>query len=427
MNQRVPRPFLLLWATQALSALGSAMTSFALIIWSYQQQGSALTTALLAVCSYAPYVLFSLFAGALSDRWDKKRTLLVCDTLAALGTLLTFFLYLSGGLTVGCLYALNAVNGLMNTFQQPAADVSVSLLIPKEQYQRVSGMQAFSGSLVTILAPAAATAVLAFGGMPAVFLADLGTFLIAFLTLALFIRIPAPEAREEADVLHCALEGVRYLRDHRGVLDVMLFLAAINLTASVYQAALPAMLLSREGGSVTALGLLNTCTGLASVAGSVIASLCPPPKSRVRVICNTLLLSMGIENVLLALGRTLPVWCIGAVLGWLLIPVMNTNLSALLRSCIPIEMQGRVYAARNTFQFFTIPIGYLLGGVLVDRVFEPFMASRAAGSLLVRLFGSGKGTGAAFLFLLLAVTGEATCLLFRHDRHIWALERDESV
>ena len=90
MNQRVPRPFLLLWATQALSALGSAMTSFALIIWSYQQQGSALTTALLAVCSYAPYVLFSLFAGALSDRWDKKRTLLVCDTLAALGTLLTF-------------------------------------------------------------------------------------------------------------------------------------------------------------------------------------------------------------------------------------------------------------------------------------------------------------------------------------------------
>ena len=63
-------PFLTLWATQSLSTLGSSMTSFALIIWSYQQAGSALTTALLSVCSYAPYVALSIFAGALSDRWD---------------------------------------------------------------------------------------------------------------------------------------------------------------------------------------------------------------------------------------------------------------------------------------------------------------------------------------------------------------------
>ncbi|MEG2175178.1 MAG: MFS transporter, partial [Oscillospiraceae bacterium] len=61
--------FLILWSTQAFSALGSSMTSFALIIWSYQQQGSALTTAMLSVCSYAPYVVMSIFAGALSDKW----------------------------------------------------------------------------------------------------------------------------------------------------------------------------------------------------------------------------------------------------------------------------------------------------------------------------------------------------------------------
>lgn len=74
-------PFLLLWSTQALSSLGSAMTSFGLVIWSYQQHGSALTTALLSVCTYAPYVLLSIFAGVISDRWDKRRIMLVCDTL----------------------------------------------------------------------------------------------------------------------------------------------------------------------------------------------------------------------------------------------------------------------------------------------------------------------------------------------------------
>ena len=77
------KPYLLLWGTQTLSALGSGMTSYALVLWLYLRTGSALQTALLSVCSYAPYVVMSVFAGALSDRWDKKRTMLVCDTLAA--------------------------------------------------------------------------------------------------------------------------------------------------------------------------------------------------------------------------------------------------------------------------------------------------------------------------------------------------------
>ena len=70
------KSFLILWFTQLLSTLGSSMTSFALVLWSYQDRGSALTTALLSVCSYAPYVLVSIFAGALSDRWNKKATML---------------------------------------------------------------------------------------------------------------------------------------------------------------------------------------------------------------------------------------------------------------------------------------------------------------------------------------------------------------
>lgn len=419
------RNFLFLWATQALSSLGSTMTGFALIVWSYQQQGSALTTALLSVCSYAPYVVLGIFAGAFSDRWDKKRTMLICDTLAAAATLAVLMLLVTGKLRIPHLYLINALNGLMNAFQQPASDVAVSLLAPREQYQRVGALQSLSNSLVTILAPVLASTLLVFGGMELVILMDLLTFAAAFLSLAFFIRIPRPEAAESRErVITSVRSGLRYLGENRGILDLILFLAAINLIASVYNAALPAMLLSRRGGGETALGLVNACTGMANVAGSVMVSLCRPPKSRVRVICNALLFSMGIENLLLALGRTLPVWCIGAVLGWLMIPVMNANMNALLRSRIPVEMQGRVYAARNTLQFFTIPVGYLLGGALVDLVCEPLMAAQPAGSLLCFLFGEGKGSGAALLFLLLAVAGELTCLLFRRDKQIWALEKD---
>lgn len=420
------RSFLILWSTQSFSALGSSMTSFALIVWSYQQQGSALTTAILSVCSYAPYVLMSIFAGALSDRWNKKATMLVCDSLAAATTLIVLLLLQTQRLGLWHLYGLNAINGLMNTVQKPAADVTVSLLTPQKQYQKVSGMQSFSNSLVNILAPVAASAFLALFGIQAVILFDLMTFAVAFLVLLFFVEIPPMTAENPSSesVLQSAKAGLRYLWDHRGILDIILFLAAINFTASIYHAALPAMLLSRNGGSEVALGVVNMVTGLAMVAGSILTSFLPAPKSRVRVICNTLLIAMSTENFFLALGQSLPVWCIGAVLGWVCIPIMSANLDVLLRSNIPIAMQGRVYATRNTLQFFTIPIGYFLGGVLVDRVFEPFMAAQPTGSFFSAVFGQGKGTGAALLFFVIALIGVLTCLLFRKDPHLWALERE---
>ena len=418
--------FLILWSTQAFSALGSAMTSFALIVWSYEQQGSALTTALLSVCSYAPYVLMSIFAGAFSDRWKKKVTLLVCDTLAALTTIAVFVLLKTNRLQVWHLYGLNALNGLMNTVQKPAADVTVSLLTPQKHYQRVSGMQSFSNSLVTILSPMLAVSCLALFGIQSVLIFDLLSFAVAFCALLCFIKIPElPQGSMQREpILKSAKAGLQYLRDHRGILDLILFLAAINLTASVYHAALPAMLLSRNGGSEVALGLLNTVTGVAMLAGSVFASILPAPKSRVRVILNTLLISMSTENFFLAFGQSIPIWCIGGVLGWFTIPMMNANMDVLFRDTIPLSMQGRVYSARNSLQFFTIPIGYFLGGFLVDHLFEPFMAASQKGSVLRFLFGEGKGSGAALLFFVIAWAGIITCLVFRKDRHIWSLEKE---
>lgn len=417
------RPFLILWSTQSLSTLGSSMTAFALVLWSYQSQGSALSTALLSVCSYAPYVAMSIFAGALSDRWDKKRTMLFCDTLAALCTLAVLALAERGALALWHLYLVNALSGLMNTVQQPAADVAVTLLTPREHFQRAGGLRSLSYSLNNMLSPALATGLYAFAGLRGVILFDLVTFCVAFLSLLLLIRLPSAPGQKEAEpVLRSARAGLDYLRRERGVLDIILFLAAINLTASMYNAALPALALTRPWGGEHALGLVQSVSGTAMLAGSLAASLLPAPKSRVRVICNCLLLAMSTENFCLALGKNLPIWCVGAALGWAGIPIMNANLDVLVRGQVPVELQGRVFAARNTLQFFTIPVGYLLGGLLVDSLFEPLAARMEPGSLWALLFGLGKGSGAAGLFLVLGFLGVLTCLIFRRDRHIWSLE-----
>ncbi|NLM61670.1 MAG: MFS transporter, partial [Clostridiales bacterium] len=237
------KDFYILWGTQGLSQLGSAMTNFALTLWLYQETGSALQTALLSICSYAPYVILSIFAGALSDKWDKKRTMLVCDTIAAFCTILVFVLLKTGLLRAWHLYLLNALNGLMNTVQRPASDVAVTLITNKKYYQKTSALRSFSGSLITILHPMLATSLYAIGGMNAVIIVDLSTFLAAFSALLLLVRIPnvkASAADEKETLFASAKAGLKFLNQNRMVLTLILFLSGVNLVASAFDAVLPA-------------------------------------------------------------------------------------------------------------------------------------------------------------------------------------------
>lgn len=412
--------FLVLWSTQSLSQLGSAMTNFALTLWLYQKTGSALQTALLSVCSYAPYVLMSIFAGALSDRWDKKKIMLFSDTFAACSTVAVLVLLKTDMLVPLHMYVLNAVSGLMNTVQQPASDVALTLITPKEEYQRTSGLRSFSNSLITILHPMLATGLFAIAGIDMVIYFDLVTFAIAFGALFFFIKLPkvvGKNAQNRADdgkesLVAASKAGLRYLKENPMILYLMLFLAGVNLVASAFDATLPAFVLPRENGGETVLGMVTSCAGIATLVGSLLVTVLPKPKNRVRVITGTMLFSLTIENFLLAFTQTPVLWCMGQIIGWLVVPIMGANLDVILRTTIPVEMQGRVYSCRNTLQFFTIPIGFLIGGLLVDKVWEPIMAAQKGTNWLVLLFGSGKGSGAAVMMFVLGVSGAAICIVF---------------
>lgn len=318
-NELYPlKDFLILWSTQSVSQLGSSITAFALTLWLYEKTGSSLSTAALTICSYAPYVLISIFAGALTDRFDKKKTMLVCDVLAVLCTIVVFGLFNTNRLMVWHLYALNAISGLMNTVQQPASEVAMTLL---------------------------------------------------------------------------------------------LFMAGVNLVASAFDATLPGYVLPNPKGSQAVLGIVTSCSGIAMIIGSLVVSALPKPKDRVKVVYLTMLFSMGTENFIMAFSREPLLWCIGQVVGWILVPVMSTNLEVILRSSIPVELQGRVYACRNTLQFFTIPIGLFLGGFMVDNICEPFMIEYGDLSILKSFFGTGKGSGAALMMFILGVSGSLVCLI----------------
>lgn len=406
------KDFYLLWVTQSLSQLGSAMTGFALTLWLYEKTGSALSTAMLTICTYLPYVLMSIFAGAVTDRFDKKKTMLACDTYAAACTVLVLALYKTDLLCVWHLYAVNAVAGLMNTVQQPASEVAYTLVVPKEQYQRISGLQSLSRSLISIGNPLIAAAVYGMAGLGTVIMLDLVSFAIAFVTLVCFIQIPAVRAGAETDenVLTLARGGLQFLKKNPLILHVILFMAGVNLIASAFDAVLPALVIPRCGNAV--LGIVTSCSGIAMVLGSLLVTVMRKPKDRVRVIYLTMLFSLGIENFILAFTRNPIWWCAGQLVGWILVPVMSANENVIIRNSVPVDLQGRVYACRNTLQFFTIPIGLALGGFLVDELCEPFMAAQASSSLPALLFGSGKGSGAALMMFVLGISGTLFCLYY---------------
>ncbi|MBP5604469.1 MAG: MFS transporter [Ruminiclostridium sp.] len=408
------KKYCLLWATQSLSGLGSAMTSYSLVIWLYQRSGSALQSALLSVCTYAPYVLMSIFAGAFSDRWNKKKTMLVCDSIAAFTTVILLVLAKADMLGAWHLYLLNALNGLMNTVQQPASEVATTLLIPEEYYQKTSGLRSLSRSLNSILTPIIATALFTFAGLEAVITVDLATFAVAFVTLAFFIRIPemSRSGEKKEKLIKSAKAGLVWLKEHTLILKLILFLSGINLVASAYNAALPALILEKPNGGESVLGIVNAFAGIATVAGSLAVTVLPVPRDRVRMICLSLFFAMSMENFILAFCDSSVLWCIGAVLGWITIPYMGANLDVIFRTEIPADMQGRVFSCRNTLQFFLIPVGYLLGGYLTDSVFEPLALSLSDDSPLTSVFGNTGGSGAAMLFAVLGVTGVVICTVF---------------
>ncbi len=403
------RSFLLLWSSQTVSELGTAMTNYALIIWVYGQKGTASSITLLTICSFLPTILFRFIAGTLADRWDKKHIMLFADVAAACGTVAVLTLYSFSALRIWHLYLINVLLSFMNAFQAPASFVATSLLVAKEHYTRVSGLQSFSGSVVSILAPALGSCLLAFGGMTVVLICDLVSFSVAFFVLLFFIKIPktapAEEKNREPFLISC-LSGIRYLRDHSALLRITLFLAVINFLAKLgNDGMLSPFVLGRTGNDQQALGMVQSAVALGLLVGGLAVTFMEPAKNKTKVIFITCAFVFA-GNVVQSLTSQPLVWCIAAFGSYMMAVVMNANLTAVMRQKVPPEIQGRVFSAKDTLQNCTIPLGLFLGGVLADYVMEPFMAADSPmQKVLSHLFGSGHGSGIAVMFFCAGFLG----------------------
>lgn len=422
MKQNVFRglgSYLVLWSSQAVSALGTAMTSYALIIWTYARQGTASSVTLLTFFTFLPTIVLRFATGAIADRWNKKRIMLVSDAVAACGTIAVFALHALAALQVWQLYVINLLLSIMDAFQSPAAHVATSLLVPRAQYARVGGLQSLSGAAVSILAPALGSVLLAAGGLELVLAVDLATFAVAFGALCA-LRIPeAPRCADGAgeSLLRGCMAGVSYLRGRAELMRLILTFTAINFLAKLGgDGMMSAFILARTGGDQRALGMVQSAAALGTLAGGAIVTLGRPARRRAKVVFGCCAAVFLVGDVALSLVGAPPLWAALEFASYALVAVLGANLTALMRSNTPLELQGRVFSAQSTLQNGAIPLGLLLGGTLADGVFEPLMAGYTpARRLLSGAFGAGSGAGLAMMFCIVGVLGCALCLIALRD------------
>lgn len=408
------RSFLLLWGSQTISELGTAMTDYALIIWVHKQIGSASSLTFMTLCSFMPTILFRFIGGAFVDRHNKKKIMLITDLIDACGTLTILILYCTSLLRVWNIYLITVLLSFANAFQVPASFVAAGLMVPKEHYTRISGFQSFSGSAIMILSPALGSVILAYLGIGAVLLIDLMSFGSAFLVLMCFIKIPEAEKQstdKKESLIKSCREGITYLRKDSMLFRLTLFLAVMNFFAKLgNDGMLAPFVLTRTGGDQRVLGIVQAANALGVLAGSIIVIFLKPAKNKIKVIFLTCAMAFS-GNIAEGLSEHPYIWCIAEFYSYIFAVIMNAELTAFMREKIPMEVQGRVWSVKDTLQNCAIPLGLFLGGIMADHVFAPLMSRKDVPAILLILFGNTEGSGIAFMVFLAGCAGIVLCLI----------------
>lgn len=419
------RSFTLIWIGQVLSLTGSAMTTFGLTVWLWQETGQATSVALHAFLSFAPGIIVSAFAGVLIDRFSRKLILLASDIGAGLGTVAILVLFHGNHLEVWHLYVIAAWSGTVGAFQVPTLAAAISTLVPKRHLTRANAMRSLASTASQMLAPALAGILLSQVGLVSILVADIATLAVAVAILAV-VRMPSVHktARDRAaDFWHETLAGFRFLMLNRGLLVLTLAFASLQFFGMLTVTLLAPMVLARTGGDEAAYGLVAAAIGAGGIIGAGLMTVLPPPK-RFAVVIGGGIMAGSVGFLGLGLSGTTQGWMLSASFGFMFFPVVGAASAALKQRKTPLNIQGRVFAADQMLQTMGIAAGILLAGPLADLVFEPAFSSGAGWvSLWTGIVGSGAGSGMAALIVVAALGGVLTGLFALTARSVRTLEQ----
>lgn len=358
---------MLLWSGQVVSTLGSAASSIIYPLLILALTGSPAAAGLAAALGSLPYLVFSLPAGALIDRWDRKRVMIVCD----IGRAITVFsvpiaLWLDA-LTIWQLYAAAFVEGTLFVFFNIAEVAALPRVVPTAQLPQAAAQNEAAFGAAHIVGPSLGTALYQSLGRAAPFVADAVSYLVSTLTLA-FIRTEFRSSKPPAarDLGAEILEGLRWLWRHSLIRYMAFLTGSVNLVNA--GAGLILIVLAKElGASDVQIGMIFSLGGIGAVLGSLIGGQVQKRFSFGQaIVCLT-----WAGAVLYPLYIVMPNFILLGVvcaLATLIGPVYNVVQFSYRLALIPDALQGRVNSVFRLLAFGFMPLGAALSGLLLERI-----------------------------------------------------------
>jgi MFS family permease len=426
------RTFIVIWLGQLVSTVGSYMTSFALTLWAWEITGSATALALVGFFSQLPRVFVILFSGVIVDRLNRKHLMILADAIAVLSSMFILILYVIHALQIWHLYLIGAINSSFGQMQQLAYTTSLTLLVPPQQYTRVSSMGSALNYGPAIFAPALAGSLYPVIGLGGVLLIDILTFFAAFATL-IAVQIPQPiQKTMQKDDRICLkticqdiLFSFQYVFKQANLRMLLLFTSAFWMMHDLGEAIYDPMILARTDGSAAVLASASVAAGMGGVTGAVVVSVWGGTKRRIRGLLNGMI-GAGISKTMFGLGRIPAVWVTAQTCSSLNFPLLSSSEDALWFANVTPEIQGRVFAASTLILQGCSAIATLIAGLLADRVFEPMMQSNSqVADLFVPIVGTGAGAGIALLYILTSIGLLSVGISGYRIPQLWALEKTD--
>ncbi|MER5425293.1 non-ribosomal peptide synthetase/MFS transporter [Streptosporangium roseum] len=393
------RRFYTVAAGQTVSLLGAALTSFALGVWAYQESGRVLDYALVSMLALLPSLLAAPLGGAVADRVDRRRVMLVCDGVSAAATAALVILLWLGRLEVWQVGIIAGLLSLVTAFHRPAYLAAVAQLVPKPYLMQANAVANLGTGLGMLIGPLGGAALIALVGLHGVvavnivtFLAGLGTLLLVRFPDRLFYRL-------EESFGQAIVGGWRFLVRRRPLMIMIGFFVVMNyLNMLALAVTVPAVL---SFGDVAGVGAVTAMQGVGAVLGSLVMVFWGGTERRAIGMVG-FVIGFGAGVLLVGLRPSLALAAFGGLMSWVFLTVLNAHWLALIQLKVGLELQGRVLATNQMLAVSMTPLAFLTAPSLADDVFGPLLVpgGALADTLVGDVVGVGPGRGVGLLLVV---------------------------
>ena len=376
------RNFRVFYAGQLLSLAGTWMQSTAQGWLVLELTNSALLLGIVTAVTSLPTLLFTLWAGDLADRHDKRRIILTAQGVSLSAALVLAVLAHTQTITYPTLLALVFVLGTASAFEIPTRQSFFVELVGPADLPNAIALNSAAFNATRIVGPALAGIVIGTAGVAACYYANAASYVAVIIGL-LMMRLPAwvPPPRT-ASTLESIREGLAYIRSDRLVRTLVCLVAGMSVTALPYVMLLPVFARDVLKVGAPGLGTMLSATGAgALVAGMALAA------GRVRIPRGRLIVGATMAFSLVVTAFALSPWyplslALLALTGFTMI-LNNATVNALLQSRVPDRLRGRVMSV-YVFMFVGMtPLGALQAGALARWIGAPRALAAGAGTLLL--------------------------------------------